>query len=107
MIESLGLIQWVNFPIYTKSNILVLVLTEAVCDFNITSVNQGQFLPDNCLVITYLDYPKLKRLTESISNRKWRDIEIGHFMAILHIEELQSVDCNLDDPLEIMEKYVH
>ena len=54
MLEALGLTQQVNFTTHTKGNILYLVLTEAACDFNITSVNHRQFPSAHCLVIISL-----------------------------------------------------
>ena len=87
IIQVLGLKQWVNFPSHTKGNIIDLVLTEAICCFNITSVNQGHFLSDHCSVMTFMDYQKSKRLTELVSNWKLKDNVIGDFGVNLHIEE--------------------
>ena len=87
MTEALGLNTMGTFLTHTKGNILHLVLIDAVCDFNSTSVNQGQFLSDLCSVITSLDYLKLK-INWISKLRKWKVIAIDDFIINLHIEEL-------------------
>ena len=103
MIEALGLTQWVNFPTHNQGKTLDLILTEIVSNFNITSVNQGQFLSDHCSVITFLDYPKPRRSTKSVSYRKWKDIDVNDFIADIHVDELKFLDCSFEDLLDRMD----
>ena len=107
--------QLVDFPTHNKGYTLDLILTGIGSDFNIISVNcinQGQLLSEYCSVITFLDYPKQRRSTESVSYRKWTDIDVNNFIADIHIDELKSLDCSLEDLLgwktmyrEALDKY--
>ena len=97
LIETLGLIQWVNFPTYNKGNTLNLILNGTVSYFNIISINQGQLLSDHCSVITFLDYPKPRRSTKSVNYRKWKDLDVNDFIVDIHIDELNSLNCHLKD----------
>ena len=95
-----------KFPTHNKGNTLDLILTGTVSNFNIISVNQWHFLSDHCSVIIFLDYPKPGRWTESVSYRKWKDIDVNDFIADIDIDELKSLDCSLKDLLDRMENYV-
>ena len=102
----MGPTQWVNFPTHNKGNSLDLILTGTVNDLNIFSVIQGQSLLDHWSVITFLDCPKPRTSTKSTSYRKWKNIDANDFIADIHIDELKSLDCNLEDLLGRMEDYV-
>ena len=88
MIKARGLKQGMKFPTDNKGNTLDLILTGTVSDFNIISVNKGQF---------YLDYPKPRKSAELVTYRKWKDIDVNDFIADIHIDELKSLDCSLQD----------
>ena len=53
----------------------------------------------------FTDY-KPRRSTKSVSYRKWKDINVNDFIADIHIDKLQSLDCSLKDLLDRMEDYV-
>ena len=105
VIEAFGLTQWVNFPSHNKGNTLDLILTGTVSDFSIISFNQGQFLLGCCSVINFLDYSK-PRSTKPVGYRKWKDIDVNDFIPDIHIDELKSLDCSLEDLLDRIEEYV-
>ena len=57
-------------------------------------------------MITFLDYLNPRRSTESVSYTKWKHIDVNDFIGDIHIDELKSLDCNVEDLLDRMEDYV-